>query len=173
MKISHLLMISIMSIFVSCEEDKNTDYINGVVKTLGVTEIKTTSATCRGSLQIISEKGGYSFIENGICYATSQNPTTSDRKIIGERISKSGNTTITTKNPKDGEFTANLTGLQKNTTYFVRAYTINSFGTFYGNEISFTTLSVYNSYVIYSPVVWLLMEKVTVRNFLPKKKYTD
>jgi len=36
-------------------------------------------------------------------------------------------------------FTANLTGLQPGTTYYVRAYATNSAGTAYGNTISFTT----------------------------------
>jgi hypothetical protein len=38
-----------------------------------------------------------------------------------------------------GNFTSNLAGLTANTTYYVRAYAINSQGTAYGNEVSFTT----------------------------------
>jgi formylglycine-generating enzyme required for sulfatase activity len=38
-----------------------------------------------------------------------------------------------------GAFTCNLTGLQHNTTYYVRAYAVNSKGTSYGDEVSFTT----------------------------------
>ena len=40
-----------------------------------------------------------------------------------------------------GSFTSNLSGLTANTTYYIRAYAINGVGTFYGNEISFTTLN--------------------------------
>jgi phosphodiesterase/alkaline phosphatase D-like protein len=40
-----------------------------------------------------------------------------------------------------GSFTSNLTGLQPNTTYFLRAYAKNSAGTAYGNTIYFKTLS--------------------------------
>jgi uncharacterized protein (TIGR02145 family) len=38
-----------------------------------------------------------------------------------------------------GQFTSNLTGLTPNTLYYVRAYAINSVGTAYGNDNSFTT----------------------------------
>jgi uncharacterized protein (TIGR02145 family) len=40
-----------------------------------------------------------------------------------------------------GEFGSNITGLTPETTYYVRAYSTNSFGTAYGNEVIFTTLS--------------------------------
>ena len=36
-------------------------------------------------------------------------------------------------------FASNITGLTANTTYYVRAYATNSFGTGYGSEVSFTT----------------------------------
>ena len=38
-----------------------------------------------------------------------------------------------------GTFTSSLTGLAKNTIYYVRAYATNSLGTAYGTEVSFTT----------------------------------
>lgn len=41
-----------------------------------------------------------------------------------------------------GTFTSSLTGLTANTKYYARAYAINSTGTTYGSEISFTTSSI-------------------------------
>lgn len=38
-----------------------------------------------------------------------------------------------------GSFTVNLTGLEPNTTYYLKAYAINSAGVAYGSEVSFTT----------------------------------
>jgi len=38
-----------------------------------------------------------------------------------------------------GSFTATITGLNGNTTYYIRAYATNSSGTGYGNQVSFTT----------------------------------
>lgn len=57
----------------------------------------------------------------GVCWSTSPNPTTNNFSANG-----TGNT----------NFTANLTGLSPNTTYYVRAFS----GNVYGNEVSFTTL---------------------------------
>jgi uncharacterized protein (TIGR02145 family) len=60
-----------------------------------------------------------------VCWSTSQNPTTANSST------NDGNGT--------GSFTSNLTGLTANTTYYVRAYAINSAGTSYGNQHSFNT----------------------------------
>jgi hypothetical protein len=43
-----------------------------------------------------------------------------------------------------GSYSSTITGLQANTTYYVRAYATNSMGTGYGNEVSFNTLTVGN-----------------------------
>ena len=40
-----------------------------------------------------------------------------------------------------GTFTSTLAGLDPNTTYYVRAYAVNSEGPAYGAEVTFTTLS--------------------------------
>lgn len=54
-----------------------------------------------------------------------------------------GSTVIATPNPVTGEIQTNvsagITGLDCNTTYYVRAYSTNSSGTAYGNQVSFTT----------------------------------
>lgn len=86
-------------------------------------QITSTSARTGGS---ISANGGSDITERGVVYATTQNPTTSNTKV------NAGTTGI-------GTYIVNLTGLTSNTTYYVRAYAINSSGTAYGNEISFTT----------------------------------
>ena len=73
----------------------------------------------------ITSNGGSTVTEHGICWNTSPNPSTSDNTIV------SGNGT--------GNFTVPITGLDPNTEYFIRSYAINSVGTAYGNELSFTT----------------------------------
>ncbi len=97
---------------------------NGIPKlsTKNVTYITATSATCGG---YISDDGGYPVTVRGVCWSTSANPTINDSKT------EDGNGT--------GNYTANLTGLTPNTTYFVRAYATNSMITSYGAEKSFTT----------------------------------
>jgi hypothetical protein len=84
--------------------------------------ISYTTANCGGS---ISSDGGVSITQRGICWSTSSAPTTSSSKNQeGSGI---------------GSFTSSITGLSPNTTYFVRAYAINTTGTFYGNEVTFKT----------------------------------
>ena len=92
------------------------------VTTATVTQITETAAVAGGN---VTSDGGASVTERGVVYATTQNPTTNNIKV------KSGTGT--------GSFTCNLTDLQPNTTYYVRAYAINSKGTAYGEEVSFTT----------------------------------
>ncbi len=87
-----------------------------------VTNITQTTATGGGN---VTASGGATVTERGICWSTSHNPTTSGSHA------NSGTGT--------GSFTVNMTGLTANTTYYVRAYAINSQGTAYGSEVSFTT----------------------------------
>jgi len=63
----------------------------------------------------------------GICWSTTSNPTTDDNH--------------TSDGSGTGLFESSITGLTPTTQYYARAYAINSAGTAYGNEISFTTLS--------------------------------
>jgi uncharacterized protein (TIGR02145 family) len=92
------------------------------VATGAISVITSTSATVAGS---VTEAGGVTVTARGICYSTSQNPTTSGTCVV------SGNGT--------GSFTANLSGLSYATTYYVRAYANNSVGTAYAAQASFTT----------------------------------
>jgi|GEM_PF-1340245 len=93
-----------------------------VASTSAVTNITQTTATSGGN---VSSDGGATITERGICWATSQNPTTSNAKATA-----SGTT---------GSFSANLSGLTASTTYYVRAYATNSQGTSYASQVSFTT----------------------------------
>jgi len=84
--------------------------------------ITTNSATLGGN---ISSDGGNIITERGVVYGLSINPTTSNTKIqSGDGI---------------GIYSVNVTGLTQGTTYHVRAYAINSNGTFYGADESFIT----------------------------------
>ncbi len=92
------------------------------VTTGGVTNISTTTATCSGN---VTADGGSSVTARGVCWSTSQNPTTANSK--------------TTNGTGLGTYTSNITGLSPNTTYYVRAYATNSEGTAYGEQGSFKT----------------------------------
>ena len=95
------------------------------ITTTSASSISTTSALLGGS---ITSDGNASVTERGVIYSTTQNPTTANSKtVIG----------IGT-----GSFSSNVTGLLPNTTYYVRAYAINSQGTVYGSQISFSTTQI-------------------------------
>ena len=92
------------------------------VTTSPVTNIQQTTATSGGN---VTSDGGATVTQRGICWSTSHNPTTSNSHV--------------TSGTGTGSFTCNMTGLTAGTTYYVRAYAINSAGTAYGSEMSFTT----------------------------------
>ena len=92
------------------------------VTTGSVSNIVSNTADVDGN---ITDLGNASVTDHGHCWSTSTNPTVNNSK------SSLGSASST------GAFTSNLTGLS-NTTYFVRAYATNSYGTSYGKEISFT-----------------------------------
>ena len=95
-----------------------------VVATKAVSEITASSATCGGN---ISSDGGAAVTARGVCWSTSQNPT-----IAGSHTNDASGT---------GQFTSTITGLNANTTYFVRAYATNSEGMAYGAQVQFATIS--------------------------------
>jgi uncharacterized protein (TIGR02145 family) len=93
------------------------------INTLQFSNIDSTSVTCAG---YISNDGGSTITQRGFVYSTTPNPTTANNQTnTGTGI---------------GSYTTNISGLASSTTYYCRAYAINSAGTAYGNELSFITL---------------------------------
>ncbi|WP_172406594.1 MBG domain-containing protein, partial [Pedobacter sp. AJM] len=104
------------------------------VSTDAVTSITTSSATMGGN---VSAAGATAVSERGVVYATTINPTTSATKAL------TGSGT--------GTFTGTVSGLSPATTYHVRAYAINTIGTSYGADQSFTTQAVTAQPTVASP----------------------
>lgn len=98
-----------------------------VAATTAATALTSTTATTGGN---ITDDGGSVLTERGICYGTTSLPTIT------------ANTKITDPALTTGTFVSNITGLTPNTLYYVRSYAINSIGTTYGTQISFTSLPV-------------------------------
>lgn len=103
------------------------------VTTQAVSSITSTSAVGNGN---VTSGGSATVTQRGICWNTAGTPTTSDFTSV------SPGTT--------GAFTANMTSLARSTTYYVRAYAINSVGTSYGAQVTFSTLGFTNPGNIYS-----------------------
>jgi len=112
-----------------CSKNKNDEPVNNpvipVLTTSVVTGITHNSA---GSGGVITSDGGASVTARGVCWSTGTNPTLTDPH--------------TTDGSGTGSFTSNMTGLNPNTTYYVRAWASNSAGTGYGNALPFTTLKL-------------------------------
>ena len=158
MHFKHIFIISCLIVCCACYTTDKDEYVEGTVKTLSIQDIQSNSATCYGNLFVSASKN-YKFQELGICYATKPNPTISDFKQRGVR--KNSNSTVL--NPSSGEFSANLTGLQENTTYYVRAYTINNLGCFYGNEMNFETTAIYNPTPDPTPDPYIIYDDLTIQ----------
>lgn len=117
MKSLIICLITILLLATGCKrEDIPT------VETTDVSSITRTTATCGG--KIISH-GDSEIIERGICWSTSDKPDMSDNIKIDDSDNNS--------------YTIDLTGLDPDTEYFIRAYATNNFGTGYGDIKSFIT----------------------------------
>ena len=93
------------------------------VVTTSVEEVTETTAKVIGQ---VTADGGAEVVERGVCWNTASNPEITNSRIVeGTGL---------------GTFTAELTALEANTTYYVRAFATNEKGTSYGEEKSFTTL---------------------------------
>ena len=93
------------------------------VTTTAASSITTTSASSGGN---VLYDGGFSVSAHGVCWGSSANPTVSGSH--------------TTDGTGTGTYTSSLTGLTANTTYHIRAYATNANGTYYGDDLTFTTL---------------------------------
>ena len=99
----------------------------GGVPSLTTSEITDIEwRTAKGGGEVLSE-GGAEITQIGLCWATSHDPV-----ITGNHINLTYDHYI---------FTADITDLLPNTTYYVRAYAKNSYGVGYGEERTFVTKS--------------------------------
>lgn len=94
------------------------------VKTAEIDNATITATSAKGGGTVDNE--GQSHVTRyGVCWGTEHKPTIeNDSTIDGSGL---------------GPFSSSLTNLTPNTTYYVRAYAINSQGPAYGREVSFKT----------------------------------
>ena len=95
------------------------------VDTKSVEEIINNAALCKYSVKL---KDPAIFKEQGVCWGKNPGPSITDNKV-----------TVTELN--EAVMNGEMTGLEANTKYYVRAYVTTTAGTVYGKELSFTTTS--------------------------------
>lgn len=98
------------------------DFKLPTITTNAVTTITDTGGDVGGQ---VLDDGGNDVVERGVCIGLNPNPETKDNKII----IGSGK----------GTFSTSISNLKASTSYYIRAYAINSKGVAYGNQITFTT----------------------------------
>ena len=127
MKKWSLFFIALIVAMVSCESNlddpKTPNHECPTVVTKSVTVITESTAKIIGQ---VTADGGAAVTERGVCWNTNKTPTVLDYRVKDTEVGL-------------GTFTSNLSDLEANTTYYVRAYATNEVGTSYGKEISFTT----------------------------------
>ena len=107
------------------EEIEVSTHTLATVSTITPSDITYNSAILKGN---VTADGGTTVTERGVCWSTSTSPTVSDNKqSVGNGI---------------GTIKVTVTGLNDGVTYYVRAYAINSVGTNYGKQLSFTTTTI-------------------------------
>jgi uncharacterized protein (TIGR02145 family) len=94
-----------------------------MITTTSISNVTATTAVSGGN---VTDDGGFALTVRGVCWSTNPNPTIADAH--------------TTDGSGTGSFVSSIAGLIEWTTYYVRAYAINSNGTAYGNEVNLTTL---------------------------------
>jgi uncharacterized protein (TIGR02145 family) len=104
--------------------------MNGII-VLATNQINTVAFSSAISGGEIITDGGAAITERGVVWSTSSSPTIA---LSTKTIDGSG----------PDSFSSAMTELNPTTTYYVRAYATNSFGTVYGTEVSFTTLDTPN-----------------------------
>lgn len=106
----------------SCKKNDEQNVTAPKLTTIEISDITYKSAKSGGT--IVSD-GGSSIVTQGVCWSKNENPTILDSYTVDD----------TTQS-----FNSYLTGLDDETTYYVRSYATNETETGYGNQISFTTL---------------------------------
>ena len=121
-----LLSVAMVLGLASCKEDPIIeDLVNTDLPTIITNEVSDITDKCAKTGGYISAQGGAEVVARGVCYSTTQNPTVGNsRTDDGQGL---------------GGFTSILTELIPSTTYYIRAYATNQYGTAYGEELSFTT----------------------------------
>ncbi len=156
-KLFHLFTVLI---FISCSSDDNeTPSTNATIAKIVTSNTEEISVDKAEIEVVLLDDGNAELIEQGVCYSLSPVPTIDDFKTAYTGV--------------DNSYTIVLENLTPNTTYYYRAFVINTEGVGYSNEYSFKTLvdGIFdydgNEYtpIVYGEYTWL-KENLKTTHFL-------
>ena len=111
-----------------------------------------TNTSLKSGITLIND-GGCVITDWGLCYSKTPHPTLGSSSLGVVHIT-GGNTTFSNTVLPDS-----LTGLEANTTYYLRGYASNCKGIGYGNEITFTTKPTSIPVLTTTPITNISLEK--------------
>ncbi len=109
-------------VIAACTKEEDNVTLAPTLTTSNYTDLKSDSVTVVGF--VVAQGGG--FTEKGVCFSTSPKPTVDNDKVIY------------TGDDTKAAFKVKL-HVDRLTTYYVRAYAVNSSGVIYGEEYTFAT----------------------------------
>jgi hypothetical protein len=131
-------------------EPCNTEVVTTpTVVTVSVTNITATKAESGG---VVTSDGNADITSAGVCWSTSPNPTAADSH--------------TNDLPFPDSYTSSMERLNVNTTYYIKAFAINSAGIAYGNEVSFTTDSILRIGDLYGGGIVFYLDSTHVHGYI-------
>ncbi len=120
-----LVLVTTTIIYAACTKEKSEVRLDPQLATTQSANIKSDSAIVTGL--VIAGNG---FSEKGVCWDITPAPTVDKNKAV------------TSSTDDKATYKVTLAGLKYATKYYVRAYAVNANGTIYGDDLTFTTLSV-------------------------------
>lgn len=115
------------TILISCTKTEDN---NSMIATKEISDVTVNSAKGGGT---ITSFGSLPVLARGLCWSFSENPTISDSHSSDSIGSSS--------------FATNITNLNSDSTYYVRAYCINKEDIVYGNQVKFKT----QDHILFNP----------------------
>lgn len=121
-KKSVLSILALCLLATSCDKEDSTPIFTSIVVTEAVSDIAENAAVANGE---VIDDGNTTVTERGFCWSVNSEVSIADNKIsVGKG---------------KGKFNTTLSGLNDFTTYYVKAYAVNSEGISYGSTVSFKT----------------------------------